>query len=462
MPALPYIFRLNRGLLEVDAIETDATLRALLAGHPEVILQDGQGREVRCSVEPGAGAITGRGRFQGLIDVRKPLALVLRGRQRRLHQVGGAKARTKQAREGGKTSAGSKTWGWIRTRRNERCAWYDGAGGLSRSVMAFTVQDFHDLVRLLGEHPDWRAELRRLVLTEDLLRLPRLVEELGEQTRLLAEAQRRTEARLEALTARVDALAEAQRRTEARLEALTARVDALAEAQRRTEARLEALTARVDALAEAQRRTEARLEALTARVDALAEAQRRTEARLEALTARVDALAEAQRQTEQRLAEFAQSTDRRFRDVMDDLGALKGRDLERVYRERAAGYFGRILKGLRVLADHEVDQLLEAAVARDAITWEERDDVLRADLVARGRLRATGQEAYLVVEVSWGVGPEDVERAHRRAGRLQKVTGLALAAVAGVSVLPEARQLAERLGVIRVTDGVLEGSGAGI
>lgn len=58
---LPYIFRLNRGLLEVDAIETDATLRALLGAHQAVILQDESGREVRCSVEPGAGAITGRG-----------------------------------------------------------------------------------------------------------------------------------------------------------------------------------------------------------------------------------------------------------------------------------------------------------------------------------------------------------------------------------------------------------------
>ena len=296
--------------------------------------------------------------------------------------------------------------------RRIRRAWYDGDGGLSRRVMAFTVQDFHDLVRLLAEHPDWREELRRLVLAEDLLGLPRLVHELGEQTRLLAEAQRRTEARLEALAARVDALAEAQRRTEARLEALAARVDALAEAQRRTEARLEAL-------------------------------------------------AEAQQRTEQRLAEFVQSTDRRFRDVMEALGTLKGNELERVYRERAARYFGSIFKGLRVLADHEVDQLLESALARDALSWEERDDILRADVVARGRLRSTGQEAYLVVEVSWGVGPGDVERAHRRAERLKKATGLVMAAVAGVSILPEARQLAETLGVIRVTDGVLEESGAG-
>ena len=38
--------------------------------------------------------------------------------------------------------------------------------------MAFTVRDFRDLVELLEQHPEWRAELRRLVLTEELLALP--------------------------------------------------------------------------------------------------------------------------------------------------------------------------------------------------------------------------------------------------------------------------------------------------
>src|SRR6266478_207140 len=52
--------------------------------------------------------------------------------------------------------------------------------------MAFTVQEFHDLVALLTQHPEWQAELRRLVLTEELLALPQIVHDL-------AEAQQRTE-----------------------------------------------------------------------------------------------------------------------------------------------------------------------------------------------------------------------------------------------------------------------------
>jgi hypothetical protein len=35
--------------------------------------------------------------------------------------------------------------------------------------MPFELGDFQDLVRLLREHPDWREELRALLLTQELL-----------------------------------------------------------------------------------------------------------------------------------------------------------------------------------------------------------------------------------------------------------------------------------------------------
>jgi hypothetical protein len=44
--------------------------------------------------------------------------------------------------------------------------------------VAFTVDDLQDLLRLLEQHPEWRAELRRYVLTEELLELPALVRQL--------------------------------------------------------------------------------------------------------------------------------------------------------------------------------------------------------------------------------------------------------------------------------------------
>jgi hypothetical protein len=63
--------------------------------------------------------------------------------------------------------------------------------------MPFTVTDFHDLVRLLEEHSDWRTELRRVLLSQDLLDLPRAVQEF-------AVAQRRTEEAITHFTERME------------------------------------------------------------------------------------------------------------------------------------------------------------------------------------------------------------------------------------------------------------------
>lgn len=104
--------------------------------------------------------------------------------------------------------------------------------------MALTIREFPDLIRVLQHHPEWREELRRQVLTDELLSLPQIVREL-------AEAQVRTEQRLGALAERVDALAEAQRETQEQLRTLTARVEALAEAQGHTEDRLSNLIGEV-------------------------------------------------------------------------------------------------------------------------------------------------------------------------------------------------------------------------
>ncbi|WP_169238873.1 hypothetical protein [Candidatus Roseilinea sp. NK_OTU-006] len=113
--------------------------------------------------------------------------------------------------------------------------------------MPFTVSDFHDLVELLEQQPSWRAEMRRLLLTDDILRLPKTVENLAATVDQFA---RSTEERFRQVEKTLADLAAAQQRTEQRLEELAA-------AQQRTEQRLEELAA-------AQQRTEQRLEELAA------------------------------------------------------------------------------------------------------------------------------------------------------------------------------------------------------
>lgn len=104
--------------------------------------------------------------------------------------------------------------------------------------MSFTVAEFHDLVRLVTEHPEWRAELRRLVLTNELLALPEEVARLRQETELgfqrLTAAQAQTDVQVERLL-------QAQVRTEAQMEKLAQAQTRLEEAQVRTEAELRAL-----------------------------------------------------------------------------------------------------------------------------------------------------------------------------------------------------------------------------
>ena len=79
----------------------------------------------------------------------------------------------------------------------------------------------------------------------------------------LADAQEKTEQKItllvksqKAIEITMKELAEAQKRTEQRVDALTVKMEELAEAQKRTEQRVDALTVKMEELAEAQKKTE--------------------------------------------------------------------------------------------------------------------------------------------------------------------------------------------------------------
>jgi predicted nuclease with TOPRIM domain len=245
--------------------------------------------------------------------------------------------------------------------------------------MAFTIEDFRDLIGLLGQHPEWRTELRRWVLSDDLLTLPQTMHEL-------AEAQRRTEEQVGQLAVRMDELAQ-------RMDQLTQRMDQL--------------TQRMDELAQ-------RMDQLTARLEQLVEVQTR---------------------------------------MGSDLERLKGSDLERRYRERAHAYFSRLFRRIHVLSGDELTALLEEAITHEQLSEEEADDVLQADVVLRGRRREDGTEVYGVVEVSWGIGLSDVQRASTRATLLARTGRPAVPIVAGFWLTPEAQEPARAFHVWQVTNG---------
>jgi DNA repair ATPase RecN len=135
--------------------------------------------------------------------------------------------------------------------------------------------------------------------------------ELKSIVRDLAEAQQRTEKRLEELT-------EAQKRTEEAQQRTEKRVEELAKAQQRTEKRLEELAEAQKRTEEAQQRTEKRLEELAEAQKRTEEAQQRTEKRVEELSVSMKELAEAQKRAEEQISKLANG----LRETRVQLGGL--------------------------------------------------------------------------------------------------------------------------------------------
>jgi len=227
---------------------------------------------------------------------------------------------------------------------------------------------------------------------------------------------------------------------------LKAVVHELAEAQKRTEQR-------VEELAEAQKRTEQRLSRLEAVVAALAEAQKRTEQRLSRLEAVVAALAEAQKRTEEavnQLLKFQVRTEERLARLETRQDALRGDQLERRYRERAYAYLGRVLRRAQAVSLRDIETVLEERLSAD-----EMEDLLLLDVLVRGRLpdQPGAPEVWLAMEVSAVVDRSDVERARRRAALLRKAGYQAIPTAAGEEVTRGGEEAARDGHVFLLQDG---------
>jgi hypothetical protein len=73
-------------------------------------------------------------------------------------------------------------------------------------AMAFTVNDFRDLLEILRTMPEWKEALRRELLGEEILELPRLVRELIKAVEEMSKRLYRVEQDVEVLKADVEVL----------------------------------------------------------------------------------------------------------------------------------------------------------------------------------------------------------------------------------------------------------------
>ena len=134
----------------------------------------------------------------------------------------------------------------------------------------------------------------------------------------------------------------------------------------------------------------------------------------------------------------------------DTVGRLKGLVLELTYRDKAGAYFGPLLRRMRVVEQHMLEDTLEAS-----LTPGEFRDLLRLDLLLSGRPRRQPEapEVWLAVEISSVVDQDDVDRAERRAGLLRKAGYRALPAAAGEQMTRGAEESARVQKVVLLQDG---------
>ena len=204
---------------------------------------------------------------------------------------------------------------------------------MTQEMEGIKVLTFADILRALREHPDWLGELRKLILTEELLELPRKFEELLK------------------------------------------------------------------------------------RVD-------RIEKRVEKIEEDVAVLKQDVAVLKQDVAVLKQDVAVLKQDMSywkGEFGRLKGRDLERTIRERYYAYFGKVLKGAKVISMEGLIPTIETYEDKGEITEEQKDGVLNLDLIVSGHSKSLKKDVILAVEVSYSLYEEDIERACERADVLSRV-----------------------------------------
>ncbi len=169
--------------------------------------------------------------------------------------------------------------------------------------------------------------------------------------------------------------------------------------------------------------------------------------RLASLDDRLSTLAEAQTRTEQHLARLDDKT-----------GKLTGFMVEERLRRNAPGYFGRRLNRAKVVLPSEL-ALLREADRQGKISDDDWLQVNQLDIVVRGfepNGADRGDEVVYAVEASAMVDRHDVERASACAEILARAGYDARPVVGGVTILENARELAERMKVAVVLNPNLE------
>jgi len=282
------------------------------------------------------------------------------------------------------------------------------------------IETVEQLADFLEQNEEWRRRIFSILVPRELARLPAEFEEFRAETRR-----------------EFDAVRQEMRSGFARVDEQFARVD---ERFVQVNERIAQAEREIESLRAEMREGFARVDERFAQVDREFEAVRR-EMR--------EGFEQLRAEMREGYAELAQRIQRNT----DDIAELKGKSLEREYRDKARSIFGRYFRSVAVIDWIDLEDALEAVAP---LSDAERTELSVVDLLVRGRRRTDGQETVLVIEVSWTITRYDVERAVRRAELFRQRGFTATPTVAGSEISPEVQLVAQQAGCAVVLDGRYE------
>ena len=240
--------------------------------------------------------------------------------------------------------------------------------------MTLQINTFDDLLEIVNTHPEWRRKLVKALFPE--IDLPKALQELVESNRLM-----RTQ--LGNIDARLGRIEDWQGHTDTRL------------------AHMEEWQGRAD---ERFKRIDERFDGMDKRFDGM-------DARFDGMDARFEHMEVRQNYMER------------------DLADLKGYNYESNFKSKADAIFGLLLRRGHDVRQEILSQL-ESAGDAGQITESDYEQVLVADLLWNGRSKATSDNLFLVIEISWFAEQSDIDRAINRAAVLRKLGLQAIPVVA--------------------------------
>jgi len=275
-----------------------------------------------------------------------------------------------------------------------------------------TIASYQDLVRIFHAHPDWLQQFRQMVLTYDLIELPRKFEEFVQRDfAALKTTVERQGRRLDHIEGDVTVLKQ---------DVTVLKQDVTVLKQDVTVLKQDVAVLKQDVAVLKQDVAVLKQDVAVLKQDV---AQLKRDVAI--LQARVDRMA-------------------------NELAELKGNDFERSLREKAPARFARILRRCRVLHHEQLADRLEDALEASKLDEAAFEDALNIDLVVSGQMKEDRRPVMLAVEASLTVDRGDVERAARRADIIAAATGCEVIGLAfsKEAITEGARDLATERGVL--------------